>query len=523
MSALLANPRRPSSAVQEAPHPARRPVAIGLFGALAIVLGSAMRGWPFPSLTAEPWIYQLSTHSSALRYAFLVTFLAGCAGVCWAWARLVQLARHDQLSVRAAIATFVLWSAPIWFAVPLFSGDVFVYYVDGQAMARGFSLYDHGISAMGPVPWTHMVHPIWRGTTTMYGPVFMAITEAVARAVPHSVVGGVMAFRALSFLSLLVMAGALARLARLLHRSAAEAVAFGILNPITLLHLFGGAHNDATMLALLCAGLAIGVGASAAPVRLLAVALCTAGAAFKVPAFAGVLVLGWLWAGAGSGAWRRIATSAGAAVAGGAVFELLTLAVGSSWGWLNATDVPGLAHPVFSPPNALAFAVGGAFGIEYHVNTATRVVATACSLALGTWLVMRTGRGASMASIVRAAGWALLGLAWLSPAVYPWYLAWGVVVVGTAGALRMRRLLVGIVVVSTFIEAPGGYGWLDNFDDWRRTVLALVATGAMAVGVRRACSINDVHPVLACRRLWSARPRPGMALRRIAASAGQAA
>ena len=60
-----------------------------------------------------------------------------------------------------------------------------------------------------------------------------------------------------------------------------------------LLHLVAGAHNDAFMLGFLVAGLS--VAREGRPV--LGVLLCTIGAMVKVPAFIGVVYIGWGWLG----------------------------------------------------------------------------------------------------------------------------------------------------------------------------------------------------------------------------------
>ena len=75
----------------------------------------------------------------------------------------------------------------------------------------------------------------------------------------------------------------------------AYVVTLAILNPITILHLVGGAHNDAIMLGLLVCGLA--AARRGRPVA--GLVLCALAAAIKVPAAVGVLYIGWGWMGPG--------------------------------------------------------------------------------------------------------------------------------------------------------------------------------------------------------------------------------
>ena len=61
-----------------------------------------------------------------------------------------------------------------------------------------------------------------------------------------------------------------------------------VLNPVTLLHLIGGAHNDALMLGLLVAGLR-------RPRRsdpIVGIVLCALATAIKAPAAFGILYVG---------------------------------------------------------------------------------------------------------------------------------------------------------------------------------------------------------------------------------------
>ena len=89
-------------------------------------------------------------------------------------------------------------------------------------------------------------------------------------------------------------------LARSLGRDPSYAFTMAVLNPVTILHLVGGAHNDALMLGLLMAGLA--VARRGRPVA--GIVLCALAAAVKVPAALGVLYIGWDWMGHGSACAR---------------------------------------------------------------------------------------------------------------------------------------------------------------------------------------------------------------------------
>ena len=467
-------------------------MAGGFISTLLIAAVSGTRGWPWASLTAEPWFIQFNTQSQAsVRYSLLIAFYLGVAGLCASWWRMLSASRRGDVSIKQVYITIALWMLPILFATPLFSGDAYVYYADGQALMRGYDPYNFGISSMGPAPMTYMIHPLWRDTTTMYGPLFMQMAHLIVLITPNSIVTGVLLFRLFAVLSIAVMAVSVTSIAKRLDLPVTDGLVFGLLNPITLLHLVGGAHNDAEMLAFLTAALAIGLRAGRSW-RTLAIVLCACAGAFKVPGLAGALVLGWMWAGADAGRSRRLV---GAALGGVGVlvsFELITLLTGSNWGWLNALDVPGLAHPVLSPPNALALSFGGLFSWGYPLNTVTRDIATVASLAIGVFMIVRTDRKAPQADVLRGMGWAMLGLGWLGPAVYPWYLTWGFVLVGLTGAKAMRKPLMTAVVLVSFAIAPGGYGLMDLFTGWRGTAFAFLATALLSAAVYQIIRRNNL-------------------------------
>jgi alpha-1,6-mannosyltransferase len=458
----------------------RRYTALGFIAMSLITLTSAMRGWPFPTLTAEPWLFQLSGDNRWVRYSCLIAFYASVGLLSWCWFKFCQLARDGRLSVKQVVTAFVAWIIPLLLCVPLFSGDVYVYWADGQLINRGFDPYSVGISALGPVPMVHMVHPLWRGTSTMYGPIFIRIAEAVARIAPNSAIAGVTIFRILNIAAVSLMGVAMASILKRIGRPVAQGLVFGLLNPVTLLHLIGGVHNDALMLGLLFSGFAVGLKYKNWFMRFLALALCAGAGAFKIPGFAGALVLGWIWSGADVAVMRRVVNAAVAGAVGLAAFELETLITGLGWGWVKASNVPGLAHPLLSPPNALAFSFGSFYHGGLGVNGFTRAAAEGCALLLSAYLLLHSGRKSKPEDAMRAFAWSLLVIAWTGPAVYPWYLSWGVAFAGTVGLYSMRMPVTYATIAVNFFVAPGGYGMLDLFTDWRRTVIAFITIGGYA-------------------------------------------
>jgi hypothetical protein len=231
-----------------------------------------------------------------------------------------------------------------------------------------------------------------------------------------------------------------------------------VLNPLLLLTLVGGAHNDALMLGLLAAGLALARTGRVVP----AVVLCALAATVKVPAFAGVVYVGWTWLGPAATWRRRLATAAGAVAGGAAVVAAVSLASGWGWRWLTAAD-PGKVVSWLDPATAaglLAAKVTAATGLGAHTGGAVgaaRIVALGVAAAIGLLLLWRTDR----IGLPAALGWTLFALAVLGPIVWPWYETWGLALVAvTAGSATRRAVLVISAVgcfatIPTHVTAPG--------------------------------------------------------------------
>lgn len=146
-----------------------------------------------------------------------------------------------------------------------------------------------------------------------------------------AVVQAIFGFRLLAVLGLGLAAWAIPRLARSHGTDPADALIVVLGNPITLVHLVSGAHNEALMIGLLLAGLAVGRRRI-----LIGIVLCSLAASIKVPAVLGALFMGWQWARDAPTRWAQAAR-----LAITAAVPLLTLAwlgrlTGWGWGWVPA-------------------------------------------------------------------------------------------------------------------------------------------------------------------------------------------
>jgi hypothetical protein len=296
----------------------------------------------------------------------------------------------------------------------------------------------------------------------------------------HTVVGTVLVFRAFACAGLALAAVSLCAISRRHGQRPAHVMALTLLSPLTLLHLVSAGHNDAIMLGLLAAGVAL----ASAGRPMSGIALCTLAAAVKLPAAIAILFIVWGLVRDLPSLRARVATLArGGAVALGTI-AATTAASGLSWGWLGALGVPGVAAPRLAAVNDFAFGFDHPLGLQFTtlLHLARDLGMVLAVVAIG-YLLLHSRR----AQGIPALGAALIVAAVLGPTFYPWYLTWGLMLVAAAAADRWERAILWANLVPTFAVAPGGEGWLDlaakTAGTWiaRSVVGAVVAAAAITI------------------------------------------
>ncbi|HEX3323961.1 MAG TPA: glycosyltransferase 87 family protein [Solirubrobacterales bacterium] len=281
-------------------------------------------------------------------------------------------------------------------------------------------------------------HVTWPHTPSAYGPLFTLATYPLAW-LPVGV--AVYVLKAASAAAVLAIAALVARLAPARGIDPLRAAAFVALNPLVLVHVVGGPHNDAFAALLTTLGVAgvltareASAGASlvaavaikasaavAAPFALLGIASPTP-TGLKPEPRSGFRPVGRLLAGA----------IAVVLVIGGVA------CLGFGWHWLDAFGQASrnqghTSH--LSIPTTLARVTG--LG-----DNATRAAALLLYTALVAYLLAWTHRGGDW---LRAAAWATTGLLLATAWLLPWYLLWPL----PAAALSRDRLLQCLLLVLT--------------------------------------------------------------------------
>jgi len=219
-----------------------------------------------------------------------------------------------------------------------------------------------------------------------------------------------------------------------------------VLNPLVLIHLVGGAHNDALMVGLLAAGLALAV--RRRPV--LGAALVAAAALVKAPAALGLAAVAAIWAAqlGGRRPGLRAATATGAVAA--ATTVVVTTIAGTGYGWIGALGTP-ISPGNWSLTGLLGQWTAGSFGASLSVDL-WRWAGMLATLVVAGLVCAYRHRLGPLAGL----GIVLIALVAFGPAVRPWYAIWGLVPLGAALPAARRWLAVPSAAL-TAVVLPDGF------------------------------------------------------------------
>jgi alpha-1,6-mannosyltransferase len=483
-----------------------KPAAGGLLASMAIAYGASQIGSPFSLKVPGAWFFGIPSLTTPPGPKMLVSLVASYGGMvllirAWfAMLRAVSPTRSGGSPLPTVTLAIVaaLWVIPILVAPPLFSQDVYSYAAQGQMVTQGINPYVHGPDALGPnSPYYPLVDQLWGASPAPYGPVFIGLDAVINSVTGHHVLAAVVGLRLLALAGVVLIAIGLPVLARKMRRDPGTVFVLAVLNPVTVLHLIGGAHNDALMLGLLVAGMALAVKQR----PLWAVTLCALAAAVKVPAALGVVYVGWHWLGQ-SATWRErvrpVLTSVLTAIG---IMALITILLGLGWGWARALDNPSVVRSMTDPVTAIGIALGSVTHALHLIGvkgmlTMTRSLGLLAAMVAGLWLLVSSTR----IGMVKALGTTLLLVVVLGPVVQPWYLAWGIILLAPVAFGRWRLVLVGVTIVGSFIGFPGGVLLVQELG---RASLWSVALALAVLGV-----VALPSPALARIRALVLRPYP---------------
>ncbi|MFE2102362.1 polyprenol phosphomannose-dependent alpha 1,6 mannosyltransferase MptB [Streptomyces sp. NPDC059468] len=419
----------------------RRCQVLGLAGTAFLALGGETAG----ALPVE----DLLAPASAQAALGLVGVYFGVVLLIAAWVLLGRLVRGPQPPTqRSLLVVLAVWAAPLLLAPPLFSRDVYSYLAQGAMVDAHMDVYAQGPAQLGG-PLADEVAPVWQHTAAPYGPAFLWLASALSGLTRGELPAGLIGMRLVALLGVTLMAAALPRLARHSGADPAAALWLGALNPLVLLHLVAGAHNDALMLGLL------GLGLVAARGRwpVLGAVLVTLAALVKAPAALGLIAVVVLQIRTRRTPLWATLTTAAAAVA---TTVAATAVAGTGYGWIRALDTPVSPHN-WALTSLLGRATGALLGrlgsdlapLAVPVWHLLGLAVTAAAIVL-IWLRLRVRP-------VYALGLSLLAVAVFGPAIRPWYVLWGLFLIAAAApSTSVRHRVAALAGVLALAVLPSG-------------------------------------------------------------------
>lgn len=452
------------------PTEAGRAAVLGFYASLLITFGglgagAVRRDDPLLEMASLSWL----RFGHGLWLSRIVVTV-GVGLMILAWVRLGRqtLAGNARLSELRAVV--VVWTAPLLLSVPLFSRDAYSYLAQGALLRDGFDPY-----AVGPVAnpgvLLENVSSVWTNTTCPYGPLFLLIGDGITTITGDNVVAGTMMLRIAMLPGLILMMWAIPHIASHLGGNKPVALWLAVLNPLVLIHLIGGVHNELLMVGLMVAGIALALERHHAA----GIAVVTIGAAIKATAGIALPFIVWIWLiherearlAAGRKPLHPFALFMKNASLGGAlflvIFGAITVWAGVDIGWLTALAGSAKIVNWLSLPTIMAHIV--TWFTPLDLASVLAVTRSLCGIALlvtlvwAWWRYRQTEREAVMGILV-----AFVAIVVLSPAALPWYYSWPLALgAGFAMSRTTLATLAGLCAWLMLVFLPDGSIGLYNF------------------------------------------------------------
>lgn len=468
----------------------RYPALLGASGlGMLLIYGAALARFPLLStyqtqvLTLDRQVAGDSALAPALVVAIALLCLLYIAGYV-ALSETLHALPPPRMRRRLALAVVVvplIATSLLLLTHPTSSLDLYDYLYRGHIAARyganNFVQSPEEFRTVDRLYW----YTAWRRATTAYGPLWEALSTAVARTAGTMLLPLLLGFKLTSALGWLLCGAVIALVAPSGQRLLAGYL--WLWNPLVLWELVGAGHNDGWMLL-------FGLLAYGALGRrpLLALLLLTAGALIKYP-------LALLWPLLLAAALARRGTWRGRGLlllgAGSLCAALVVLAYAPWWaGPGMLTQLRDRADLFTNSPLAVMRALWLPYGAENQIETLLALaglgllglgIAVAAAL---TW--RRPEQGVSI-----GAGLLLWLIVACSPWVQPWYLTW---LIGLL-ALRPRQVrprvtlallaLSGLLVYPAYSGLRPLLGWPGDGVVWQSLILALLYAPLLCVGAYR--------------------------------------
>lgn len=395
---------------------------VGFVGSALVGLGATSNGFSFNKdgwgVGPIAWIaQQIDRQGGNLLIA------AGCVLAAVAWFLVIPRPGRTP-----PVQLWLVWSAPLVLLPPVMSGDPFLYADLGWIMSQGGNPYRDVLGSMGG-PFVSFVDPFWAGNGVAYPPLSLLVNWGMAELAGMHPYWGVIIQRLPALAGMALIAYFLPKLADRLGADRQWAIWLGVLNPIAIVHLVGGAHNDALMagvvvfaiwlslqpipkisaslvLAPIVIGLAMALKQQAGLAVVAAAGLPVVAQMANLPHLQKVIVLGW--------------RTAVAAVVALGTFAAVSLATGLGFGWTLWLGQMGRARTL-----TLSVAIGDllAWTGTDLTGLANVVLATVALAGIAALLLLRPDQPLAITA------WGSILVLFIGQAMHPWYVGLGLALI----------------------------------------------------------------------------------------------
>ncbi|OBG33100.1 hypothetical protein A5672_24250 [Mycobacterium alsense] len=502
-----------------------------LFGATGTVVMAigALGAGARPVVQDPTFGVRLLNLPSRIQTVSLTMTTTGAVMMALAWLMLGRFALGSRRMSRGDLdRTLLLWTLPLLIAPPMYSKDVYSYLAQSQISLEGLDPYRVGpASGLGlSHVFTLSVPTLWRETPAPYGPLFLWIGRGISALTGENIVAAVLCHRIVVLIGVGLIVWATPRLARRCGVAEVSALWLGAANPLLIMHLVAGVHNEALMLGLMLAGAEFalrGISDSKAPRLLPAswrpgpawgpVGMLVAGAVLitlssqvKLPS---LLALGFVTVAlahrCGGTVRALLLAGGGMAALSLAVMALVGWASGLGFGWIYTLGTANVVRSWMSPPTLLALGtgqVGILLGLGDHTTAVlglTRGIGVLIITVMVAWLLVAVFRG--RLHPIGGLGVALGITVLLFPVVQPWYLLWAIIPLAawaTRTGFRVAAILITLIV--------GIFGPTANGD---RFALFQIVDATLASSIIVLALIAVTYTRLPWRRLPNGQHQPG--------------
>jgi alpha-1,6-mannosyltransferase len=453
-----------------------------LFGATGTVLMAigALGAGARPVVQDPTFGVRLLNLPSRIQTVSLTMTTTGAVMMALAWLMLGRFALGSRRMSRSQLdRTLLLWALPLLVAPPMYSRDVYSYLAQSEISLNGLDPYRVGpATGLGlDHVFTLSVPNMWRETPAPYGPLFLWIGQGISTLTGENIVAAVLCHRLVVLLGVGLIVWATPRLARRCGVAEVSALWLGAANPLLIMHLVAGIHNEALMLGLMLAGTEFALrGVNAAGpllprplawprsrdewarwqplgVLVLGVVLITLSSQVKLPSLLALGFVAMALACRWGGTFKALSVASGSLTAiSVAVMAVIGWASGLGFGWIFTLGTANVVRSWMSLPTLLALGtgqVGILLGLGDHTTAVlglTRGIGVLLIAVVVTWLLLAVLRGRLHA--VGGLGVAMGATVLLFPVVQPWYVLWAIIPLAAwATRPRFRTAAIAVTLV----------------------------------------------------------------------------